>query len=51
MKENIFPQALTGRLWDLEDPWDQLFCIGTGWMPGWKGDCGGRGDWFGCCVA
>lgn len=53
-KENIFPLALTGRLWeaggtrvDLGNPWDQLFCTTAGWMPGWKGICGGEGVWFG----
>lgn len=57
-KENIFPPALTGRLWEaggtmvgLGKPWDQLLCTGAGRMPGWKGICDGRGDWFGWCVA
>ena len=57
-KENIFPLALTGRLWEAGgtmrgpgNPWDQLLCTGAGQMPGWKGVCGGEGDWFGCWVA
>lgn len=57
-KENIFPPALTGRLWEaggtmvgLGNPWDQLLCTGVGRMPGWKGICGGEGDCFDCCVA
>ncbi|KAK2491518.1 hypothetical protein MC885_001376, partial [Smutsia gigantea] len=58
MKENIFPLALMGRLWEaggamvgLGKPWDQLLCTGAGRMPGRKGICVGKGDWFGCCVA
>ena len=35
----------------LGKPWDQLLCTGTGRTPGWKGTCGGEGDWFGCWVA
>lgn len=54
-KENIFPQALRGRLWQAGGavvgrgkPWDQLFCTGPGRTPGWKGICGGSGEWAGC---
>lgn len=32
----------------LGNPWDQLRCIGVGWMPWQKGKCGGEGGMFGC---
>jgi hypothetical protein len=57
MKENIFPPALTGRWWDTGgimegpgNPWDQLLCMGIGWMPWWKGMCCGKGNCVGGCV-